>query len=280
MGQVSRETSIPTPVLLAEHVSPDIAATQMQCYETRRNSEGLFRSAWNYVEFGLNQAVPLDQERRRYYFDYAQTLVGMALAHPKCHQEMLLSGLILSTYIPLFQKRSLGQEIDKDDCRAVYESLGGAMRHLRPLRSDQSPQWRMAEPAVLALSARSVRPDLLLFPTSPREEASEASHFNHDSYFILKGGKLPVQQKLIETDKIYDEWMTVLTLQPLIEKSGRKSGSDLYGNLPEDLNYLVSLIVAETSNNRLDESEHNFLKRMSAGVTAHRWRAGQIRTAA
>ena len=59
------------PHLLAEHLEPEYVLQEMEHYETRRNPEGLFRSAWNYVECGLNQSMDFSDERREYYFEYA-----------------------------------------------------------------------------------------------------------------------------------------------------------------------------------------------------------------
>jgi len=157
---------LPRP--LAEDLPPEAAVAAMHHYETRRNPEGLFRSAWNYTEFGLNRNFECSELVRKYYFEHAQNLIGMTLSHRRSHQDVKLGSLVLSSYIPLFQKRSFEQEVTPNDCRQVYESLGAAMRYLQPLETDSPPQWRMAETAVLALSARTSQPELLLYPTSPR----------------------------------------------------------------------------------------------------------------
>lgn len=264
------ETYVPRP--LAEHMEPMAAWEEMQHYEARRNPEGLFRSAWNYTEYGLNQNIECDMASRRYYFNYAQNLIGMTLKHPKARQDTVLGGLVLSTYIPLFQKRSFDQSVTSDDCYEVYESLGKAMRHMQPLHVDQPPQWRMAETAVLALAARKARPELLLYPSSPREETSHSAALNHDSYFINHNTKIPIQQKLIETGREYDEWITVLTLQPLIEQSFRKSRGHTEPTLADQVNYLLSLIVAETNGQQLQNREAIFLDTLSTEVALHRWK--------
>lgn len=257
---------------LAEYVSPEMTSAQIRHYETRRNPEGLFRSAWNYTEFGLNQYFNYDASIRDYYFEHAQNLIGTVLTHSKAKQDTILGGLVLSSYIPIFQKRSHDQPLTSEDCHAVYESLGRAMQYLQPLDVDQPPQWRMAETAVLSLSARTLQPDNLLHPSSPREESSSDASFNHDSYFLPEKAKIPLQQKLLVTDKEYDEWITILTLQPLVVRSMRKAGTYESMNLADQINYLLSLIITETSGHRLTKSQNIFLNTMSAAVVSHRWK--------
>lgn len=265
---------IPRP--LAEHVEPAFAAREMQRYETRRNPEGLFRSAWNYAEYALNQRVESSEEVRQLYFESAQNLIGMVLNHSNTHQDVRLGALVLSSYLPLFQKRSNEESISPDDCLDMYYSLGSAMQHLQPLELDHPPQWRMAETAVLALAARTLQPDLLLYPTSPREETSSNALLNHDSYFYTGDDKIPIQQKLIQTNKSYDEWITILTLQPLVEKGLRKVHESSPQTLSDQVNYLLSLIIAETAGEELCRDERKFLNYLSQAVVSHRYKPQQV----
>ncbi|HRJ06337.1 MAG TPA: hypothetical protein PK096_04090 [Candidatus Saccharibacteria bacterium] len=269
-----------SPRPLAEFLPPEELKAAVARYETRRNPEGLFRSAWNYTEQGLNQLTDEESDRRAYYFQYAQSLIGMLMHRDRTHQDTLLGALVLSTYLPVFQKRGLDETVTSEDCRDVYRSLGGAMAYLQPLDVDVPPQWRMAETAVLALAARTSNPDLLLYPTSPREEMSAEASLNHDSYFFDNDSKIPIQQKLIKTSRSYDEWITVLTLQPLVEKGFRKIRLDNPEDLTDQINYLISLIVAETTGSRLEGYEKDFLNYLSKAVAAHRFRAKNEKQAA
>ena len=269
MGE--RQTLTKTmPRPLAEYMEPSFVTSEMKHYETRRNPEGLFRSAWNHAEFGLNKNVACDDVVRKYYFEHAQYLLGRTLDHPDVHQDVRLGALVLSSYMALFQKRSTDQHIGAEDCYDIYMSLGKAMSYLQPLEVDRSPQWRMAETAVLALSARTLQPDLLLYPASPREEASLESSLNHDSYFYTPEEKIPIQQKLIQTDKEYDEWITILTLQPLVEKGLRRARAAQPVALVDQVNLLFALIVADTNGEELAKDEKSFLDYLSQAVVAHR----------
>ena len=70
---MSNET---VPVPLAEYVDPANISHELEKYGSRRTSTGLFRSAWNQIEFALNQNVDLDEGVRESYFDLAQLLLN------------------------------------------------------------------------------------------------------------------------------------------------------------------------------------------------------------
>lgn len=257
------------PELRAEEIPYGRAESEMLRYQTRRNPEGLFLSAWNHVEFAMNKA-PLSNEVRDSYFDLSQHLIHRALSDPSAHQSTQLRSLILSSYIPMFRKRAVSELVTSSDCTNIYESIGQAMAYVRPLSVDHPPQWEMMETAVLALSARTHQPSLMLYPASPREESSPHEWSNHDSYFYHEESKIPIQQKLVHTDREYADWMTVLTVLPIVDKAFKRSGinSELASF---KINYLLSLIVAETSCGELDNDERRFLNIMSSAVVSHRW---------
>ncbi len=268
--KISNET---VPVPLAEHVDPTNISHELEKYGSRRTSTGLFRSAWNQIEFALNQNVDLDEGVRESYFDLAQLLLNKIIKKQDSHENTKLGSLVLSTYLPLLAKRSRNERMNAQDCIEVYQSLGAAMHFMKPLRAEEPPQWQMMEVAVLALSARTEQPSFLLYPSSPREECSNVREFNHDSYFMADlHSKLPIQQKLHSTMKEYDDWVTILCLQPMVKKGLKKCGlEDL--SLSETINYLLSLIVAETQGEELSKGEKTFLDHLSSGVVAHRLQA-------
>lgn len=274
MGEVQKYTreqlnNMPRPI--AEHVQPELASAAVRLYEMKTQPTGLFRSAWHHVEYGLNKENKNEQEVTE-LFGSSQQLISMILKHPEAHQDTKLGALTLSTYIPLLRKRSFDTPIEAEDCNDVYKSLGAAMAYLRPLGVNEPPQWRMTEVGVLALSARTRQPWLLLYPTSPREEMSMNQSLNHDSYFFEEHNKIPLQQKLLPTQKIYDECITILTLEPIVDKALRFAGEHMQLSLSEKVNYLLSLIIAETSGELLNRDEEKFLNYLSEAVAAHHYR--------
>ena len=259
---------------LAEDLDQQLASAALKKYETRKNPNGLLHSAWSYAEYALN-AREVRQSGREEHFHTSRLLTSMVVNHPKVGQDTLLGALTLTTYVPLFSKRAFEEEIDSKDCEDVYRSLGLAMNYLRPLAIDEPPQWRMAEIGVLALSARSRQPKLLMYPTSPREETSEIQALNHDSYFYDERGKIPIQQKLLPTQKIYDDCIKILTLEPLLDKAFKKNRDAVNTTLSQKVNYLLSLIVSEVSDVELNRDEVAFLNAMTEAVVAHYFESGR-----
>ena len=251
----------------AEQLPAQYAEDAMNYYGTRCTPEGFLHSAWNHAEFALCRTASYDDDVRKCYFDYTQELTQMIIASPKASQDTQLGALTLSTYVPVFQKRAFDERILRDDCAKIYESLGAAMRYLRPLEIDEPPQWRMAEVAVLALSARTRQPELLLYPASPREESAPQHDSNHDSYFLTGQTKIPIQQKLRPTAATYAEYVRLLTLEPLLDKSASLAPNQ---TTAEKVNYLLALVIAETSGEALSRDEAGTLNFLSQAVAAHR----------
>lgn len=258
-----------TPRPLAEHLDPNIAMAAMRRYETKPTPRGWLRSAWHFAEYGLNHEARYSEE----YFNTTSYLIGMILNKYgySNEQDVLLGALTLSTYVPLFEKRARFEEITEEDSGDVYQSLGAMIQYLRPLEIDEPPQWRMVEIGVLALSARSRQPQLLLYPSSPREEGSNIADLNHDYYYIENGNKLPLQQKLVPIEKTYDEWVRVLVLEPLVDKALKVAGMRPEEmELRDKMNYLLALITSETSGTGLSREERTFLNFMTEAVVSHR----------
>lgn len=256
---------------LAEHLQPELASAAVRLYETRTEPIGHLKSAWSHVEYGMIEGMR-DAEVMNEFFGTSQMLISWLMRRDGVHHDIKLAALTLSTYIPLFKKRATEEVITDVDCENIYKSLGAAMAHLRPLKINEPPQNAMAEVSVLALSARTRQPWLLLFPTSPREEHSDIQTINHDSYFYEQSAKYPIQQKLLPTEKAYDEMITVLTLQPIVDKALRASSQNIEDTISEKINYLLSLIIAETSGDTLTREEARFLNYMSEAVAAHHYR--------
>lgn len=266
--------SAPRP--LAEHLAPNIASAALKHFEARRNPEGLFRSAWNTVEFALNQETNLPDQTRRYHMESAQNLIGWVINTPEAHADTQHGALVLSSYILILTKRALNQGITTKDCTDLYQSLGSVIRHLQPTSDKYPPPWRMTETAILAASARISRPELLLYPTSPREEASSTPRFNHDSYFVIDSEKIPIQQKFIDTEQhTYDDWIRILEFEPLLKKAYKKSQLKQPDSSSAQLNHTLSLIVAESNNEILSKQERAFLNNISEGVAFHYIQARQ-----
>jgi hypothetical protein len=256
------------PRPLAENLPLVAAKESLNRFMTRQTKTGLFHSAWRHVEYALNREVGLDDSLKESYFDDASQLLGKVIRH-KTTEDLQLASLTLGSYLPCFLKRARGDTITSDDCTRVYQSLGSAITYLEPRRPDDPPCWRMTETAVLALAARTKQPELLLYPTSPREEASDTSSENHDSYFMAADKKLPLQQKLLPTAKSYETHITLLNLLPMLSYAYTKANLPMPDEPIDNLNYLLGLIVAETHAAKLTKQEKQFLDHLSRAVAWH-----------
>lgn len=266
VATLQNDEAYPRP--LAEDL-PLVAATEsLNRFMTRQTKTGLFHSAWRHVEYALSREVGLDDSLKESYFDDASQLLGKVIRH-KTTEDLQLASLTLGSYLPCFLKRARGDVITADDCTRVYQSLGSAIAHLEPRSADDPPCWRMTETAVLALAARTKQPELLLYPTSPREEASDTSSENHDSYFMTADKKLPLQQKLIPTSKSYENHITLLNLLPMLSYAYTKANLAMPDEPTDNLNYLLGLIVTETHGVKLAKPEKQFLDHLSRAVAWH-----------
>lgn len=272
MGEIKKHTQYMESQIIipAEQLSAGVATAAMRSTNTRRKPAGVFCSAWNHVEYAMSDNDSVDDDIRIDYFDYAQDLLGEVIVRPDSNQDVRFAALRLSSYVSVFRKRRLGEDVTSSDCQELYHSIGAALALLRPLELDEPPQSIMIEAGCEALSARSLRPENLLYPTSPREEASPFSHLNHDSYFYVNDDKMPLQQKLIATTKSYDEAIRVLTLLPLLEKAAKKSNLVLPESSSEQLNMLLGLIVSETHQVDINRHEKQFLDYLTRSIIAHK----------
>ena len=256
---------------LAEHLPIDYAVHALNRFVTQRSASGYFHSAWNHVEMSMNDRLPVHTGVRESFRQDAQYLLRELVQGARSNEDARVGALTLNTYLPVFKKRADGEEITEEDCRYVYTSLGRAIEYMQPLRCDEQPHWRMSETAILALSARIGRADMLLYPTSPREEASRISRENHDHYFYEGGEKLSLQQKHFATGKEYSPHITMLILQPMLERAFARSCSDMCNvAATEQLNFVLSLIVAEAKGESLYKEEKAFMDHMCRAVARHK----------
>ena len=262
---------VPDPWSLAEEQPFQQLLENVKRFNNKCKPEGWLHSAWSHAEFALYQGEKIDNELRQMYIEYSQNLLQWVVMDASANSDTQLEAFVLSSYLHCMQKRAFGEDVLSEDCLAIYESLGAAIGYLRPININEPPQWQMMEVAVLAMAARMRKPELLMYPGSPREEGSSVLKFNHDGYFIAKGKKLPIQQKLIPTDKVYDQTITLLTLAPILGRAFKKWRPELSGGLVgEQLNYLLSLVVAETHGEALEQDELGFLNQISSAIAQHK----------
>ena len=256
-------------LLLAEHLPPEYSTDAVRNYLTCKTATGRLHSAWAHAEYALNRSIDMTDFERYESIECANSLTGMVLEKRFAPSDTHFGALILASYLPVFKKRAFNVEITSKDCEDIYASLASAFAYIKPLVSGEMPSALSLESFVLSLSARTRRPDYLMYPTSPREESSAIQATNHDSYFITSNTKLPIQQKLIPTSAQYQAPITMLTLMPLMTNIGRKCGYLSYDDPADQLNNPIALVVAEANGEALEKYEKSLLDNLSEGVVAH-----------
>jgi hypothetical protein len=254
------DTLLP-PGPLAEHVDADVALAAMRHCMTLRKPEGHFHSAWRHIEFAMNQNVSYlsDELRRKYLGDAQWLLAGILDARGDRHgrntnPDLYAQALTLNIFLPVLTKRALGKSLDSTDCESIYRSFGTAFASINALQyPDASYKCaRFAEMLGPALSARTRRPSALLYPASPREEASTIQPLNHDGYFIKGDRKLPLQTKLIRTEKLYHDPTMTIYIEPLADHALRRSGvigADAEPYIGDCTEIIAELITEECAGN-------------------------------
>jgi hypothetical protein len=222
------DTLLP-PGPLAERLEPHVALAGMRHCMTLKKAEGHFHSAWRHVEYAMNQQVDeLTDELRRKYIDDAQYLLGDIInrRNRRIGPDLYAQAMTLGIYLPVFTKRALRQPITPEDCRDIHQSFGRLfddILHDNTADTSYKPA-RVAELLGLDLSARPGLSETLLYIASPREEASRHQHLNHDEYFIRNEQKLPLQTKLIQTEKIYNAPTNVIVMEPIARHALERAG--------------------------------------------------------
>jgi hypothetical protein len=276
---VSNYDTLLPPGPLAEDVDANAALTAMRHCMTLRKPEGHFHSAWRHIEFAMNQNVTYLNEslRRKYMGDAQWLLAGILDARGdkhgrKTNPALYAQAITLNIFLPALTKRALAREITPQDCQDIYTSFGIAFRTINAYRYPDSSykSARFGEMLGPALSARTRRPDALLYPSSPREEASATQPFNHDGYFIKHNEKIPLQTKLVMTEKIYHDPTRTIYIDPLAEHALKRAGlipRDVELPLGNSTEMIAELIEEETAG-YIDQQGKEALDYMTRSVVA------------
>lgn len=238
--------------LLAEQLPADYVYNRFRKLSTQRSAYGRYRSAFAHIEFALCQSASLDSEARAAFLYDCNFILTRPMGLDDHHttDSLRLSASILCSYLQVFKKRALGQDITQDDCALLYKSLGSALTmSMAFAHNTEAINSRLAEGLMYALSVRTGQSEHLIWPASPREEASDDQPSNHDGYTIINNNhKMRVQTKLVKTDKHYREPTIVVVIEELLTHISRKAAKRLQQPITEvGIEEMIDIIFRESS---------------------------------
>ena len=238
--------------LLAEQLPADYAYHRFRQLSTQKSPSGWYRSAFSHIELALCESAKLDDDIRASYINDCNFLLTkpMGLQNEKTTDALRLNAAIACSYLNVFKKRSLQQEITQLDCSDLYKSLGSALTMSRAFAyNPEALESRLAEGIAPALGARTMQPHNIIFPSSPREEGSPNQPSNHDGYFINEQHqKVRVQTKIIKTHKLYEHPTIIVTIEGILNHISKKNAKKFINSMTIlDINGLIDMIARESS---------------------------------
>lgn len=266
-------------VCLAEDLPSAYAYSQMRAFSTKRGAEGRLQSAWRHVEFALCQGASVDDKTRSSIIDLSSYLLNepflsentSATALCRCKAELL------SSYLPLFSKRALKQMPTSEDMANLYVSLGKILaREYKEAAVGGRPALSFCnEILMMAVTARTLQPNMVLYPTSIREEGAHQADLNHDNYFILNGKKVPVQMTTAEAEELavkearYSDDIHVFNINRLVRNAMQRQNRIRY-KMPQiehlsidDCMPIAGLVIDEAEGDSLYPAEEEILNTTS-----------------
>jgi hypothetical protein len=260
-GEVPEYERLLHPRYMAEEICTDAMIRHIR--ERRSNSQ--LQAAWNGIELALSlQHRPAEAEA---FFNYAEeTFTDMFMRSDKeFHKISANIGLI---YMPAYRARYMQEPLKSRALAQVHMEtatmLGDFDEIYDPNGRDKFSGVK-PELVTLALFARLRSFNRLAYPASPREENTDITEFNHDSYVLLNGIKVPIQVKR-KGGSGYDPTVAMVSLRDIIaqvnEHRSRRT-TQAWGNKrkatrplrPLDSNDFARLIVRESRGEWLNEHE-------------------------
>ena len=213
--------------LLAEQLPLEYAKFEAWRLQGKRGANGWYRSAFATIELALSQDPAIDIPDVNFLIGEASFLLrrpmGLIEGRNQSNEALSLQAVYVSSFLPVFKKRALGDTITCDDCRDLYRSLSIGMNiAARTTNGMSSIRAHLAEGIMFGLTARSRDSGNLIWPSSPREECTHTRSSNHDGYFIYNNQKLRAQSKLIATDADYEHPTVVVVFESLAGHVAKK----------------------------------------------------------
>ena len=244
--------------------------------QNRLNGVDIYMShAWACVEQALSSDSPLYARNNQKVLNEAFTTANNVLRnHNKHNLNEILEAISFKNYERLFRALALRKPISSELIHETRQNVGALIAtideqpeypkeyndNIRGFMAEQTVQWLSLDDAL-----QGENPELIIYPTSPREGHSNLKAFNHDGYQITEHGRVRIETKRSHSSKrtrrTYDKSIAYVVLQDILDETRSRCGGKV--GSPRD-NFLIGAI-RDTLNYRESKSKHKVL-RVAGGI--------------
>ena len=237
----------------------------------RLNGADIFMShAWTCVEHALSSDAPLYARSNKKVLNEAFITANNVLRnHDRHNLNEILEAISFKNYEGPFRALGERQDITPELVHETRQNVGALITTIDehpdfPKEYDDSIRGFMAEQTIQWLSLHNAllheNPELIIYPTSPREGHSNMKAFNHDGYQITEHGRIRIETKRSNASKrkrrTYDNSITYIVLEDILEQTRSRCGGKV--GSPRD-NFLIGAI-RDTLNDRESQPKRRVLQ--------------------
>lgn len=237
----------------------------------RLNGADIFMShAWTCVEQVLSSDAPLYTHSNKKVLNEAFITANNVLRnHDRHNLNEILEAISFKNYEGPFRALGERQVITPELVHETRQNVGALITTIDdhpdfPKEYDDSIRGFMAEQTIQWLSLHNAllydNPELIIYPTSPREGHSNLKAFNHDGYQITEHGRVRIETKRSNASKrkrkTYDSSITYIVLEDILKQTRSRCGGKV--GSPRD-NFLIGAI-RDTLNDRESQPKRRVLQ--------------------
>lgn len=238
--------------------------------KNRLNGADIYMShAWTCVEHALSSDAPLYASANQTVLSEAfMTANNVLRNHSEHNLNEVLEAISFKNYEGPFRALAEKEPITSELIYETRQNVGALIATIDdhpefPKEYDGSIRGFMAEQTIQWLSLHNAfinnNPELIIYPTSPREGHSNLIAFNHDGYQLTSQGRVRIETKRSHgnkrTRRTYDSSIAYVVLQDILEKTRSRCGGKV--GSPRE-NFLIGA-VRDTLNDRESQPKRRVL---------------------
>lgn len=181
----------------------------------RRNSH--MHAAWGALEMALN--LQNDPGTAEDFFDFAEARFE-DIQRQSGKTLLIINARLGTIFMPAYKARYMGETLSSRTLAGIHTDIAAILGSFDD-QYDPKGQDKYAgvkpELVTLALFARLRTFKWLAYPASPREENTDLTDFNHDSYVLRGGLKVPIQVKR-KSGSGYDDTVAVVRYSGIMDR--------------------------------------------------------------